>query len=169
LGINVESNEPFHLLRRVTNNAIAALDLLRLHSGSDADKQNSGGSEHSCKCFYHHESVPRLPHVVHLTFPEFSTPHKGERAESLYTYAMNSSGVVVSLSGEIYIGGTRHLSARDTARKYCYVRDYVARLCRQGKVAGRQLGRLWYVDVDSFASFLKHNNRSEPEPAHSAI
>jgi hypothetical protein len=73
------------------------------------------------------------------------------------------------LSGEIYIGGTRHLSARDTARKYCYVRDYVARLCRQGKVAGRQLGRLWYVDVDSFASFLKHNNRSEPEPAHSAI
>ena len=51
-----------------------------------------------------------------------------------------------------------------------YVRDYVARLCREGKVAGRQLGRLWYVNLDSFAAFVRRNDNSDAqEPAHSML
>ena len=70
---------------------------------------------------------------------------------------MNFPGVVASpyVPDEIYIGGARYLPAREIARTHGYVRDYVARLCREGKVAGRQLGRLWYVDADSFASFVR--------------
>ena len=51
---------------------------------------------------------------------------------------MNATAEVVapySMSDEIYVGGARHLPARDIARAHGYVRDYVARLCRQGKVA----------------------------------
>jgi hypothetical protein len=32
--------------------------------------------------------------------------------------------------------------------------DYVARLCRHGRVNARQLGVLWYVDVVSLLEFL---------------
>jgi len=68
---------------------------------------------------------------------------------------MNSPGIIniMPTSDEIYIGGARYLPARTVARDHGYVRDYVARLCREGKVARRQLGRLWYVNLDSFAPF----------------
>ena len=65
-------------------------------------------------------------------------------------HAMNSPGAVISVSTtyEINIGGVPYHSAAEIARKYGYVRDYVARLCRQGKVRGRRLGKLWYVDTE---------------------
>ena len=47
-----------------------------------------------------------------------------------------------------------HVAARDIARKYGYVREYVARLCREGKVRGRQLGTDWYVDETSFKNYF---------------
>jgi len=73
-------------------------------------------------------------------------------------------------SNEIYVGDTRHLSARDIARRYGYARDYVARLCRQGKVRGHQLGRLWYVDDQSFAAFVRDNdNPAAPEPHQATV
>jgi hypothetical protein len=83
-----------------------------------------------------------------------------------------NTGTVASLpeSGELCIGGARYLPARDIARTHGYVRDYVARLCRQGKVDGRRLGRLWYVDTDSFAAFVSHNdNHTAPEATHPTV
>jgi hypothetical protein len=75
---------------------------------------------------------------------------------------MDVSDIVVSVSrsGEVYIGGARYLPARDIARQYGYVSDYVTRLCREGKVRGRRLGRLWYVDAESFAAFVHRNRNS---------
>jgi hypothetical protein len=62
--------------------------------------------------------------------------------------AIDAPGSVSSVSTlyEINIGGIPYHSVAEIARKYGYVRDYVARLCRQGKVRGRRLGKLWYVD-----------------------
>ena len=68
---------------------------------------------------------------------------------------MNAPGEPVS---EIVVGGSRHLPAREIARAHGYVRDYVARLCREGKVNGRRLGKLWYVDAESFAAFVQRIN-----------
>jgi hypothetical protein len=70
---------------------------------------------------------------------------------------MNSPGAVISVSTtyEINIGVVPYHPAAEVARKYGYVRDYVARLCRQGKVRGRRLGKLWYVDAESFAAFVR--------------
>jgi len=73
---------------------------------------------------------------------------------------MNSPSLlnIMPTSDEIYIGGARYLPAREIARTHGYVRDYVARLCREGKVAGRRLGTLWYVNPDSFAAFVRRND-----------
>jgi hypothetical protein len=70
---------------------------------------------------------------------------------------MTSPGAVISVSTsyEINIGGVPYQPAAEVASKYGYVRDYVARLCRQGKVRGRRLGKLWYVDAESFAAFVR--------------
>jgi Chaperone of endosialidase len=52
-------------------------------------------------------------------------------------------------SDVIFFEGVRHISAREAARNLGVVRDYVARLCRQGKIRGRQVGRNWYAEVPS--------------------
>jgi hypothetical protein len=83
---------------------------------------------------------------------------------------MNSPGAVISVSTtyEINIGGVPYHSAAEIARKYGYVRDYVARLCREGKVNGRRLGKLWYVDTESFATFVRgqtHGPSLSPTPS----
>jgi hypothetical protein len=65
-------------------------------------------------------------------------------------------------SNEFVLNGARYLSAREIARTHGYVRDYVARICRQGTVHGHRLGRLWYVEVDSFTDFI----RPDDNPQH---
>ena len=85
---------------------------------------------------------------------------------------MDSPGTVISVSTsyEINIGGVPHHSAAEIARKYGFDRDYVARLCRQGKARGRRLGKLWYVDTESFAAFVRRkDNLSAQEPAHPIV
>jgi MmgE/PrpD N-terminal domain len=45
-----------------------------------------------------------------------------------------------------------------------------ARLCPEGKVRGRRLGKLWYVDTESFADFVRGQARapllSPPHQGH---
>ena len=66
------------------------------------------------------------------------------------------------MSDEIFFDGVKYISASDAASSSDLTRDYVARLCRGGKVRGRRIGTHWYVDQDSFQSFLvgQHYARS---------
>jgi hypothetical protein len=89
-------------------------------------------------------------------------------------HALNSPSAVISVSTtyEINIGGVPYQSAADIARAHGYVGDYVARLCRQGEVRGRRLGKLWYVDTESFAAFVRgkaHSPTLSPNPTGSCI
>ncbi len=47
-----------------------------------------------------------------------------------------------------------YISSLEASNKFSITNDYVARLCRQGKVLGKQIDRVWYVDAKSLASFL---------------
>jgi hypothetical protein len=76
---------------------------------------------------------------------------------------------IMPTSDEIYVGGARYLPSRNIAREHGYVRDYVARLCREGKVTGRRLGRLWYVNADSFEDFVRRNNSAAQGQGHSMV
>ncbi|MBI5458065.1 helix-turn-helix domain-containing protein, partial [Candidatus Kaiserbacteria bacterium] len=58
------------------------------------------------------------------------------------------------MSDEIFFDGKRYISANDAAVSSDLTRDYVARLCRDGRVAGRRIGKNWYVDHASLAHFL---------------
>jgi hypothetical protein len=54
----------------------------------------------------------------------------------------------------IEIDGVRHVAAAVLAAKSGYSRDYIARLARQHRISGRQLGTHWYIDELSFWNFF---------------
>ncbi len=62
------------------------------------------------------------------------------------------------MSAEIYLKDDKHISATDAASSAGLSRDYIARLCRQGKVVGHQVGKNWYVSERSFSEFQKNQN-----------
>jgi hypothetical protein len=60
----------------------------------------------------------------------------------------------------IFFDGTSYVSAGEIADAYGFVRDYVARLCRSGRVRGRQIGKNWYVDECAFKEFFIHREHA---------
>jgi hypothetical protein len=54
----------------------------------------------------------------------------------------------------IDIDAVRHVAAAALAANSGYCRDYIARLARQGRISGRQLGTHWYIDERSFWHFF---------------
>src|SRR4051794_23302798 len=48
----------------------------------------------------------------------------------------------------------KFLTSREAAQAYRVTNDYIARLCRQGKLVGKFENRTWYVDTDSLARFF---------------
>lgn len=59
------------------------------------------------------------------------------------------------------LDGKRYRSAKEAAEGTGYTSDYIARLCRSGEVAGRVVGRTWYVEEDSLLRFLAEKNRKK--------
>jgi hypothetical protein len=58
------------------------------------------------------------------------------------------------MSDDIYFDGIKYISAKEASVLAGFTRDYIARLCRHGKVNARRLGALWYVDVVSLRELL---------------
>jgi len=58
------------------------------------------------------------------------------------------------VSNEIYFDGSRFISAYDAARTVGVTRDYIGRLCRDGRIVGKRVGKLWYVEENSLNAFL---------------
>lgn len=62
-----------------------------------------------------------------------------------------------ALPGPLYhveIDGVRHIAASVLAARSGYCRDYIARLARQHRINGRQLGTHWYIEERSFWEFF---------------
>jgi len=56
---------------------------------------------------------------------------------------------------ELEIDGKKYLSSRRAAREHKYHTDYIGQLIRAGKVAGKKVGRAWYVDAASLSAYLR--------------
>ena len=62
------------------------------------------------------------------------------------------------MSDEVFFDGVKYISASSAAETSDLTRDYVARLCREGKVSGHRIGKNWYVNQESLSSFLLKQN-----------
>ena len=58
------------------------------------------------------------------------------------------------MSDEIFFDGKRYISAHEAGASADLTRDYIARLCREGKILGRRIGNHWYVEQASLKTFL---------------
>src|SRR3989344_6161189 len=58
------------------------------------------------------------------------------------------------MSDAIFFDGKKYISANEASLSAGFTRDYIARLCRDGKVRGRRIGKNWYVEGGSLQSFL---------------
>src|SRR3989344_325545 len=76
-----------------------------------------------------------------------------------YRYSEHSD---YPMSDEIYFDGVRFLSTVDAAARTGFSRDYIYRLCKEGQLAGRRIGKSWYVDNRSLDNFVleQHTVRS---------
>ena len=66
---------------------------------------------------------------------------------------------------ELEISGRRYISSRRAAKEHHYHADYIGQLIRSGKVGGQKVGRTWYVDAASLATYLELS--PEQSDAHS--
>jgi len=57
------------------------------------------------------------------------------------------------MSDEIFFEGKRYISAFDAAKDAGFTRDYVACLCRTGRVLARRVGKNWFVEEKSIQKF----------------
>lgn len=57
------------------------------------------------------------------------------------------------MSATIEINGTTLVPIKDAAALVSYSRDYVSRLAREGKIVASQIGRQWFVDMESLRNF----------------
>src|SRR3989344_7239547 len=70
---------------------------------------------------------------------------------------------------EIFLVGIRYVSAVVAAQESNLTRDYIARLCREGKIHGKQIGKNWYIKYSSLQSFLlEHQHALEKQRAELA-
>ena len=62
---------------------------------------------------------------------------------------------------EIFLDGVKYILAADAGKHAGLTRDYVTRLCREGKVSGTQAGKNWYVNQEALHSFILMKEREQ--------
>lgn len=57
------------------------------------------------------------------------------------------------MSKEVEINGLTLVPIKEALKVVSYSKDYIARLAREGKIVGSQIGRQWFVDIVSLKNF----------------
>ena len=61
---------------------------------------------------------------------------------------------------ELDISGKRYISSKRAAKENRYHVDYIGQLIRGGKILGTKVGRTWYVEAESLATYLGEESLS---------
>lgn len=59
------------------------------------------------------------------------------------------------MSNGVFLNNVKHLSSKEAGDYTGYTHDYISRLCRDGKIPGKKIGKAWYVEADPFLRFIK--------------
>jgi hypothetical protein len=64
------------------------------------------------------------------------------------------------MSAELFIEGRKLISSKQLSKITGYTHDYIGRLCREGKVFGRRIGRTWFVDENAVRNYKKETKEN---------
>src|SRR3989338_7986593 len=73
------------------------------------------------------------------------------------------------MNDEILFDGVRYVSAADASREAGFTQDHIARLGREGKIVGRQMGKNWFVNVPSLQAFIFSQSNSPTPPSDEVV
>jgi hypothetical protein len=59
------------------------------------------------------------------------------------------------------MNGVSYIRSRDAARIVGLAPDYVSRLAREGLIQGRQVDRVWFVDLPTLKAFVAEQERQK--------
>ncbi|MBI1999389.1 MAG: hypothetical protein HYS74_01895 [Parcubacteria group bacterium] len=57
------------------------------------------------------------------------------------------------MSSELSFDGKKYVSSRRLAEETGYTHDHLSRLCREKKIDGKLIGRIWFVNPESFTAY----------------
>lgn len=58
------------------------------------------------------------------------------------------------MSDGIFVAGKKYISANDAARLADVTRDYIGRLCRDGEIIGKRVGKPWFIEEESLQDYI---------------
>ncbi|NQV93115.1 helix-turn-helix domain-containing protein, partial [Candidatus Kaiserbacteria bacterium] len=61
---------------------------------------------------------------------------------------------ITIMSDGVFLNNIKYFSCKEAGDFSGYTHDYVSRLCRDGKVPGKKIGRVWFIEAESFQEFL---------------
>ena len=67
------------------------------------------------------------------------------------------------MDSRIVLGGRPYISSREAGSISGYTSDYIARLCRTGEIESKKVGRTWYVEETSLATFMSEHEKKKEE------
>jgi hypothetical protein len=62
---------------------------------------------------------------------------------------------------QVFLNGVPCIRSRHAARIVGLAADYVSRLAREGLIQGRQVDRVWFVDLPTLKAFLAEQERQK--------
>ncbi|MFT5352426.1 MAG: hypothetical protein ACI9GH_000281, partial [Candidatus Paceibacteria bacterium] len=69
----------------------------------------------------------------------------------------------MALSNEVNLDNKKYIPSKEAGDLLGYAPDYVSRLCREGKLEGKKMGRAWFVEEESIQKFVVANNKHQAE------
>ena len=64
------------------------------------------------------------------------------------------------MSDEIFVNGVRFISTATAAHQTGLSRDYIYRLCKEGRLTNRKVGSGWYVSQDAVKVFIEEQEET---------
>ncbi|MEX1120406.1 MAG: helix-turn-helix domain-containing protein, partial [Candidatus Paceibacterota bacterium] len=63
----------------------------------------------------------------------------------------------------VFLNNIKYLSSKEAGDYSGYTHDYISRLCRSGKIPGTKVGKVWFVEAESFQKFLENHGDHKNE------
>jgi len=70
------------------------------------------------------------------------------------------------MTDEIIVEGGKYISSKRASETTGYAQDYIGQLSRKGLIDAKRIGGLWYVSMDSLASYKERSESVKPKSAY---
>ena len=68
-------------------------------------------------------------------------------------FCFDSTDIIIVMNSEVFFNNQKYISAKEAGFLTGYSKDYIGRLCREGIVVSKRIGKAWYVEENSLLDY----------------